>query len=86
MVKQYKRVYDATDYYLIGGEEMAQCFKESFEARPDQMLKFGLPRLVKYLNIDIEEAQRSLKAKYHIKDKLAVYVPTYRNLKLQIGL
>ena len=64
---------------------MAQCFKESFEARPDQMLKFGLPRLVKYLNMDIEEAQRSLKAKYHIKDKL-VYVPTYRNLKLQIGL
>ncbi|HBM1924411.1 TPA: CDP-glycerol glycerophosphotransferase family protein, partial [Escherichia coli] len=64
MVEQYKRVYDATDYYLVGGEEMAQCFKESFEARPEQMLKFGLPRLVKYLNMDIEEAQRSLKAQY----------------------
>ena len=50
------------------------------------MLKFGLPRLVKYLNMDIEEAQRSLKAKYHIKDKLAVYVLRIGNLKLQIGL
>ncbi|MEJ7167081.1 teichoic acid glycerol-phosphate primase TarB [Staphylococcus capitis] len=82
MVEQYKRVYDATDYYLVGGEEMAQCFKESFEARPEQMLKFGLPRLVKYLNMDIEEAQRSLKAQYQIKDKLAIYVPTYRESKI----
>ena len=32
--------------------------------------------------MDIEEAQRSLKAKYHIKDKLAVYVPTYRESKI----
>lgn len=82
MVEQYKRVYDATDYYLVGGEEMAQCFKESFEARPEQMLKFGLPRLVKYLNMDIEEAQCSLKAQYQIKDKLAIYVPTYRESKI----
>ena len=31
MVRQYQRVYQATDYYIIGGKEMGTCFKESFE-------------------------------------------------------
>ena len=39
MVEQYKRVYNATDYYLVGGDEMARCFEASFEAQPEQMLK-----------------------------------------------
>lgn len=83
VVKQYKRVYDATDYYLVGGEEMAQCFEQSFEARHEQMLKYGLPRLVKYLNMDIKKEQSRLKTQYHIKNKLAVYVPTYRESKIE---
>ncbi|BBD90800.1 teichoic acid glycerol-phosphate primase TarB [Staphylococcus caprae] len=82
MVEQYKRVYNATDYYLVGGDEMARCFEASFEAQPEQMLKFGLPRLVKYLNMNIEKEQQRLKEKYHIKNKLAVYVPTYRESKV----
>ena len=61
MVEQYKRVYNATDYYLVGGDEMARCFEASFEAQPEQMLKFGLPRLVKYLNMNIEKEQQRLK-------------------------
>lgn len=32
MVKQYKKVYQATDKYLVGGEPMADCFKASFGA------------------------------------------------------
>ena len=27
MVRQYQRVYQATDYYIIGGKEMGTCFK-----------------------------------------------------------
>ena len=41
MVRQYQRVYQATDYYIIGGKEMGTCFKESFEATEDQLLPLG---------------------------------------------
>ena len=78
MVRQYKKVYDATDYYLVGGEKMAQCFIQSFDASPSQMLKFGLPRLTQYFRSNLKLEQQRLKKKYHITNKLAVYVPTYR--------
>ena len=29
MVQQYKSVYKATDYYLVGGEEMSKCFESA---------------------------------------------------------
>ncbi|RIL71896.1 CDP-glycerol glycerophosphotransferase family protein [Staphylococcus devriesei] len=78
MVKQYQRVYDATDYYLIGGDEMSECFKESFGATDNQMLQLGLPRLVNYMNFDLKAEQARLKEYYNIPNKLAIYVPTYR--------
>ena len=78
VVNQYKRVYNATDYYLIGADEMGHCFNESFDAQPSQMLRFGLPRLYKYLKTDINKAQKRLKDQYGIQGKLAVYLPTYR--------
>ncbi|MGY3481639.1 MULTISPECIES: teichoic acid glycerol-phosphate primase TarB [Staphylococcus] len=78
MVKQYKKVYQATDKYLVGGEPMVDCFKASFGARDDQFLRTGLPRLVPYVNLDIKQKQHALKLQYGIKDKLALYVPTYR--------
>ncbi|BGE83195.1 teichoic acid glycerol-phosphate primase TarB [Staphylococcus petrasii] len=78
MVKQYQRVYQATDYYLVGGEEMVTCFKEAFEAKDNQMLRFGLPRLMNYLNFNLKTEQARLKEHYNITNKLAIYVPTYR--------
>lgn len=61
MVRQYKKVYDATDYYLVGGEKMAQCFIQSFDASPSQMLKFGLPRLTQYFRSNLKLEQQRLK-------------------------
>lgn len=78
IVGQYKRVYDATDKYLIGGPAMSICFKESFGAKDHQFLTLGLPRLIKYKNIDIKQRQKELKSNYNIKGKVALYVPTYR--------
>ncbi|MCH8657802.1 CDP-glycerol glycerophosphotransferase family protein [Staphylococcus lugdunensis] len=78
MVTQYKKVYDATDYYLIGGEEMGKCFEGAFDAQAAQMLKFGLPRLVDYQQQDMIKRQRDLKQQHGITKKLIVYVPTYR--------
>ncbi|GGG90060.1 CDP-glycerol glycerophosphotransferase family protein [Staphylococcus pragensis] len=78
MVKQYQRVYQATDYYLVGGEEMVTCFNEAFGATDKQMLRFGLPRLMNYLNFNLKTEQARLKEHYNITNKLAIYVPTYR--------
>lgn len=77
-VKQYQRVYQATDYYLVGGEPMAECFKQSFKARENQILPTGLPRLSVYNQIDVKYQQQQLKKQHHIEGKVAVYLPTYR--------
>lgn len=78
MVKQYQSVYQATDKYLVGGEPMVKCFKDSFGAQDHQFLRTGLPRLVPYTRLDITQRQQELKLQYGIKDKVALYVPTYR--------
>ncbi|HLR20240.1 MAG TPA: teichoic acid glycerol-phosphate primase TarB [Staphylococcus sp.] len=81
MVNQYKNVYCATDKYLVGGDPMITCFKEAFEASDEQFLKIGLPRLVPYTILDVKKRQSELKKQYGIEDKVAVYVPTYREHK-----
>lgn len=78
IVDQYLKVYRATDYYLIGGEPMEICFRNAFNATPEQMLRFGLPRMQQYFTVNLEQQKDKLKQHYGIKDKLAVYVPTYR--------
>lgn len=78
MVKQYRSVYDTTDYYLVGGEPMATCFREAFEVNDDHILRIGLPRLVPYCEMDVMAEQQRLKATYGIAGPLAIYVPTYR--------
>lgn len=81
MVAQYKRVYNATDKYLVGGQPMEQCFKDSFGATEEQFLKTGLPRLVPYTQIDVKQKQQALKKQYGIEGNVAIYVPTYREHK-----
>lgn len=58
MIQQYKSVYNATDYYLVGGEEMSRCFESAFDAKSTQMLKLGLPRLTKYFKLDLKTEQK----------------------------
>lgn len=74
MVQQYKRVYKATDYYLVGGEEMSRCFENAFNAKNTQMLKFGLPRLTKYFKLDLKTEQKKLKKYYNIPNKYALSI------------
>lgn len=81
MVSQYRKVYNATDKYLVGGEPMVECFKASFEATDDQFLRTGLPRLVPYTRLDVVKRQNELKKQYGIEGKVAIYVPTYREHK-----
>ncbi|WP_086428365.1 teichoic acid glycerol-phosphate primase TarB [Staphylococcus cornubiensis] len=77
-VAQYRAVYQATDKYLVGGQQMAHCFEQAFEARYEQLLNFGSPRLTTYRRLDREAHQQKLKDQLGIKNKVAVYLPTYR--------
>ncbi|HEJ8644533.1 CDP-glycerol glycerophosphotransferase family protein [Staphylococcus aureus] len=81
MVQQYRKVYQATDFYLVGCEQMSQCFKQSLGATEEQMLYFGLPRINKYYTADRATVKAELKDKYGITNKLVLYVPTYREDK-----
>ncbi|MCU5746915.1 CDP-glycerol glycerophosphotransferase family protein [Staphylococcus sp. SQ8-PEA] len=81
MVEQYRRVYNATDKYLVGGNPMIQCFGAAFGAKPHQFLKTGLPRLAIYRQFNAEEKKKELKRKLGISKKVVVYLPTYREHK-----
>lgn len=60
-VDQYCAVYQATDKYLVGGQQMADCFEKAFGARYEQLLSFGSPRLTTYRHIDRHAHQQKLK-------------------------
>ncbi|PCF82951.1 teichoic acid glycerol-phosphate primase TarB [Staphylococcus delphini] len=77
-VDQYCAVYQATDKYLVGGQQMADCFEKAFGARYEQLLSFGSPRLTTYRRIDRQAHQQKLKKQLGIQNKVAVYLPTYR--------
>ncbi|WP_349421092.1 teichoic acid glycerol-phosphate primase TarB [Staphylococcus felis] len=77
-VDQYKAVYSATDKYLVGGYNMSTCFERSFGAEYNQLLCFGNPRLTTYLKLDLKEHKQKIKKQLGIKNKIAVYLPTYR--------
>lgn len=78
MVRQYEKVYEATDKYLVGGAQMATCFQHAFGAHYEQLVNFGVPRLSRYFQTDVEAYQKQLKAELGLTGKIAVYLPTYR--------
>ncbi|PTE33598.1 CDP-glycerol--poly(glycerophosphate) glycerophosphotransferase [Mammaliicoccus fleurettii] len=75
LIKNYLSVYHFTDYYLVSSDIMKDVFINSLDAKEEQMLPFGLPRLDQYKN----------KHTYndHSK-KIALYVPTYRDYTNEI--
>ncbi|MBI5975141.1 teichoic acid glycerol-phosphate primase TarB [Staphylococcus canis] len=78
VINQYKSVYQATDKYLVGGYHMSTCFERSFGATFNQLLCFGSPRLTTYLKLDLEAHKAKIKKQLGIENKVAVYLPTYR--------
>ncbi|EKU46004.1 CDP-glycerol glycerophosphotransferase family protein [Staphylococcus massiliensis] len=77
-MKQYEKVYHATDKYLVGGCKMGICFANAFDATYSHILDFGLPRTVKYYEEDASERQKELKSQLGITNQVAVYLPTER--------
>lgn len=75
-VKQYLDVYHYTDFYLIGSDHMAEIFDVSLDAKPENMLKIGLPRLDKY-KTNISKSK---------KKKIVLYAPTYRDYNMSSNI
>nr|WP_275590110.1 CDP-glycerol glycerophosphotransferase family protein [Mammaliicoccus sp. F-M27] len=75
LIKNYLAVYHFTDYYLVSSDIMKEVFIKSLDAKAEQMLPFGLPRLDHYKNKHISHE--------HSK-KMALYVPTYRDYTTDI--
>nr|WP_263313772.1 CDP-glycerol glycerophosphotransferase family protein [Mammaliicoccus sp. Marseille-Q6498] len=75
LLKNYLAVYHFTDYYLVSSDIMKEIFMNSLDAKENQMLPFGLPRLDHYKNKDIRTNNTK---------KIALYVPTYRDYTNEI--
>ena len=78
MVAQYRRVYDTTDYYFVGGAPMVTCFKGAFDVTDEQCVRVGLPRMETYKHVDVNAQQQALKSQLGITGRVVLYVPTYR--------
>ena len=63
---RYRKVYQATDFTLVGCEQMSQCFKQSLGATEEQMLYFG-PEINKYYTDDRATVKAELKDKYGLQ-------------------
>lgn len=70
---QYCAVYQATDKYLVGGQQMADCFEKAFGARYEQLLSFGSPRLTTYRHIDRHAHQQNLKTIRYSKQSRCLF-------------
>lgn len=75
LINNYLSVYHFTDYYLVSSDIMKQIFIDSLDAKEDQILPIGLPRLDKYA----KHTQSN-----HTGKKIALYVPTYRDYTNEI--
>lgn len=61
MVKQYQRVYHATDYYLVGGKEMGNVLRSHLVLLNHKCCHLVSPRLTHYLKFNLKAEQERLK-------------------------
>jgi teichoic acid glycerol-phosphate primase len=84
--KRFKRVYDRFDKVVVGCEEMADIFIESFDLIPEKILRTGIPRTdFFYQEKLLEQSKEALEKKYPIMagKKRILYAPTFRDQQLE---
>lgn len=81
-LQRFQSVYDRFDYVVVGSEQMANVFKESFGLSDDRFLYTGIPRTDFFYNNGLlKKSRRRLLENFPIiKDKkMLLYAPTYRD-------
>lgn len=79
--RRFAKVYDYTDSYVVGSDEMMAIFGRSFGATHKKKLPFGLPRTDSYFDDEQMNAMKeALRARYQADQnkQLLLYAPTYR--------
>ncbi|MBD8004291.1 CDP-glycerol glycerophosphotransferase family protein [Bacillus sp. Sa1BUA2] len=80
-IERFKRVYSKFDYVVVGGERMADIYRESFGIREENILRTGIPRTDFFFEEQaLQKTVAALKKTYPIiqEKKVILYAPTYR--------
>lgn len=80
--ERFAKVYDYTDSYVVGSDQMMAIFGRSLAATSKKKLPFGLPRTDAYFDLEkMSKLKTQLRARYQVSStkKLLLYAPTYRN-------
>lgn len=82
--ERFQRVYNRFDYTVVGSEEMAAVFRESFRVSDDSLLRTGIPRTDLFYSAERQRIAKKLKADFpSIRDrKIILYAPTFRDQEL----
>lgn len=86
--KRFKDVYHRFDYVVVGSEQMASIFKQSFDLSEDNILRTGIPRSDFFFDENAKkEVEKSLILEYPIinEKKVILYAPTYRDEQLKVA-
>ncbi|GIN23182.1 hypothetical protein J1TS3_43160 [Siminovitchia fordii] len=80
-IERFKKVYIQFDYVVVGGEKMADIYRQSFGIGEENILRTGIPRTDFFFDEhEMQVIADTLKKKYSgIRDKKVIlYAPTYR--------
>lgn len=83
--KRFRDVYDNFNTIVVGSENMARIFRDSFQLPEETILRSGIPRTdFLYDSISKEETKMQLLSKYpQLRGKKVIlYAPTFREWKL----
>ncbi|MFD1706493.1 CDP-glycerol glycerophosphotransferase family protein [Siminovitchia sediminis] len=86
--ERFRRVYSQFDHVVVGGEKMAEIFRESFGITDSQILRTGIPRTDFFYNEEaMRNAANALQSKYPIiqRKKVILYAPTYRENEFNVS-
>ena len=85
-MKRFQKVYDRFDYVVVGSDNMASIFMESFGIKNEErLLKTGIPRTDFFFKQEkIATIKKRLHKKYPLINhkKVILYAPTYRESDL----
>jgi teichoic acid glycerol-phosphate primase len=83
---RFRRVYQKFNKVVVGSEEMARIFKDSFGLPLENILRTGVPRtdffydkgLHEFIKLEFEKRHKGIKGKKRI-----LYAPTFRDTQLE---
>ncbi|VEF49626.1 CDP-glycerol:poly(glycerophosphate) glycerophosphotransferase [Bacillus freudenreichii] len=87
-IERFKKVYSQFDFVVIGGEKMADIFRQSFEIEEERILRTGIPRTDFFFDERaMQEATDALKEQYPTiqEKKVILYAPTYREDEFNVS-